>query len=152
MGEAKARAVHGGRAQNRGALDKRPGKQRTRWRRDSQADGLWRGVGAPRPEGNGNSHEEVRRAGTAQKTLRLNFLFPHETGEMIEGAIVTPFSIPWKTTARQLTAPYVILQALTADAFSGARIVAAVAFLKILFLVALHSRAPRRTIHRYSPF
>ncbi len=45
-----------------------------------------------------------------------------------------------------------ILQALTADAFSRARIVTAVAFLKIPFFVAFHRGTPDRFLHRLSPF
>ena len=61
---------------------------------------------------------------------------------MFEGAVVSSFGIRWKTTARQLAAFQVILQAFTADAFSGAWIVTAVALLKIFFLFALHQPAP----------
>jgi hypothetical protein len=69
---------------------------------------------------------------------------------MFEGAIVSSFSIPWKTTARQLAAFQVILQALATDAFSGTRIVTAVAFLKVLLFLTLHqfaSNALPRFLH-----
>lgn len=74
--------------------------------------------------------------------ISSDFLFFHETGEMLEGPIISSFSITGETTARQLAAFQMILQALTADTLSGTRIIAAVALLKILFFFALHRLSP----------
>jgi hypothetical protein len=65
---------------------------------------------------------------------------------MLEGPIISSFGLPWKTTAWQLAPLQVILQALTADAFSGARIIAAVALLKMFFFFALHQPAPNEPL------
>ena len=74
--------------------------------------------------------------------ISSDFLFFHQTGEMVEGPIISSFGITGETTAWQLAAFQVILQALTADTLSGTRIIAAVALLKILFLFALHRLSP----------
>ena len=75
-----------------------------------------------------------------------DFLFLHQAGKMIEGPIISSFGLPWKTTAWQLAPLQVILQALTADALSGAGIVAAIALLKIFFFFALHQPAPNEPL------
>jgi len=75
-------------------------------------------------------------------SISSDFFLSHQTSEMLKGPIVSSLSIPWKTTTGQLAALDVILQALTTDALSGTWVVAAVAFLQILFFFALHSPAP----------
>ena len=79
----------------------------------------------------------------AKKLLLVpsNFSFFHQTNKMFERTIVSSFGISGKTTAGELTALQVILQALTTEAFSGTRFVAAIALLQIFFLLALHRPA-----------
>jgi hypothetical protein len=82
--------------------------------------------------------------GETKKLLALssNLFFFDQAGEILKRTIVSSFGIPWKTAARQLAVLQMILQTLAADAFSGTRFVAAVALLKIFFLLALHRSAP----------
>jgi hypothetical protein len=61
---------------------------------------------------------------------------------MLKGPVISFFGITRETAARQLAAFQMILQALTAGPFSGTRIIAAVARLKILFFLALHRPFP----------
>jgi hypothetical protein len=60
---------------------------------------------------------------------------------MLERTIVSPFSILGKTTAGKLASLQMILQTLTADALPGTGVVAAVAFLEVLFFITLHQSA-----------
>jgi hypothetical protein len=71
-----------------------------------------------------------------------DLLLVHQTSKMLKRAIVCFFGITGKATPRHLATLQVILQTLTADALSSTRFVAAVAFLKILFSLALHHSAP----------
>jgi hypothetical protein len=66
-----------------------------------------------------------------------DFLLFHQAGKMLKGSIEGFLGTLRKTTPRQLTVPEVILQALTADALLGTRVVRAGAFRDILFFLAL---------------
>jgi len=67
-----------------------------------------------------------------------NLLFLNQTSEVLERPVISSFGISRKATAWELASLQVILQTFTAEAFSGARFVAAVAALKVLFFLALH--------------
>jgi hypothetical protein len=100
--------------------------------------------------GHVTANKDIRRQlpspeyGETKKLLALpsNLFFFDQAGEMLKRTIVSSFGIPWKTAARQLAALQMILQTLTADAFSGTWFVAAIALLKVCFLLALHRSAP----------
>jgi hypothetical protein len=58
--------------------------------------------------------------------ISSDFLFLHQTGEVLERAIISFLSLPWEAATGQLATFHVILETLTADAFSGARVIAAI--------------------------
>ena len=57
---------------------------------------------------------------------------------MFKGAVVGSFRVLWKTAGGQLPLLYMIGEAVTADAFSAAGIIRAVAPVKILLFFAIH--------------
>ena len=62
----------------------------------------------------------------------------HKPREMLKRPVICAFGICRKTTGRQLPGRQVKLQAITADAFSRTRFIAAITFLFILFLFTFH--------------
>jgi hypothetical protein len=61
---------------------------------------------------------------------------------MLKGSVISPFSIAWKTTRRQLATLDVVMKAFATDALSGTWVIATVAFVEILFFLAFHNPAP----------
>jgi len=72
-----------------------------------------------------------------------NFLFHHQPGKMLIGAIIGLFRILWKATGGKLPVSHVILHTLTTGALVRARLVSAVAFREVLFLLAFHTLRPQ---------
>jgi hypothetical protein len=57
---------------------------------------------------------------------------------MLEGPVVSTLGFRWKTAGRQLSVAQMISQTITANSFSGAGFIAAIAVLRVLCLLAFH--------------